>query len=81
MEIIKSEETEEIGIVLSKEEAEALGYALSRFTCHDLDTISKMVITYLNAIDIAYESPAFNAKYKRYFYGSEEVELFSIRVP
>lgn len=87
MEIIKSKNTEEIGVVLSKEEAEALGYALSRFSCHDADVLSNMVNTYLSVIDINYSNASFNAMYKRYILidnsilGKKEVEVFSIRVP
>ncbi len=65
MEIIKSTDTEEIGIVLSKEESEALAFALSRFTCHNKNVLSKLVCDYLEKSDIDYNDELLNSKYER----------------
>lgn len=80
MEIIKSTDTEEIGIVLSKEESEALAFALSRFSCHEKDTISQIVNKYLTEVDINYYDELLSYKYKRRIGSIPEVEVFSLRV-
>ena len=81
MEIIKSTDTEEIGIVLSKEESEALGFALSRFSCHEKDTISQIVNKYLTEVYTDYYSDILSYKYKRMIFGTSVVDVFSLRVP
>jgi hypothetical protein len=81
MEIIKSEDTEEIGIVLSKEEAEALGFALSRFSYHNTDLLSKIVNKYLTEVIIDYYSEILTSKYKRAIGSIPVVKAFSLRVP
>ncbi len=81
MEIIKLEDTEEIGLVLSKEESEALGFALSRFSCHEKDTLSKIVNKYLTEVLTDYYSEILSSKYKRMIFGTSVVDAFSLRVP
>jgi len=80
MEVIKSEETEEIGLVLSKEESEALAFALSRFTCHERDNVlSQLICTYLTDTAIDYTNKDLETKYRRWNKGFT-TDVFSLSV-